>query len=238
MTELNQGLQRLHEALLQLREVTDQLERGPRQVRAREQLVAKAQEQLAAQREALKRAKADADRKALELRSNEAKMADLQRKLNAASSNREYEVIRGHLEADTVANSVLEDEILEALEVVDRLQIALADADAHAERARHERDQWAEKVAGAEAGLRAQAEQLKSAVQSAERVLTGDAAVQYRRLRDAYGADALAAVDGKVCTHCYVAIPPQTRVTLNSGVLTFCNCGRLLYVPTGSSKRE
>jgi predicted nucleic acid-binding Zn-ribbon protein len=237
MTELNQGLQRLHEALLQLREVTEQLERGPRQVRAREQLVAKTSEQLAAKREALKRAKADADRKALELKSNEVKIADLQRKLNAASSNREYDLLRGHLEADSVANSVLEDEILEALEVVDRLQMELAEAEAHAERARRERDQWAEKVAGAEAGLRAQAEQLKSAVLAAERVLTGDAAVQYRRLHDAYGADALAAVDGKVCTHCHVAIPPQARVALNSGGLMFCNCGRLLYVPTGSANR-
>ena len=61
-----------------------------------------------------------ADGKSLQLKSNEAKNLDLTAKLNAASSNKEYEIISSQIEADKMANSVLEDEILEALDKVDQ----------------------------------------------------------------------------------------------------------------------
>ncbi|MGD9857802.1 MAG: zinc ribbon domain-containing protein, partial [Planctomycetaceae bacterium] len=153
--------------------------------------------------------------------------------LNAASSNREYDIIRGHMEADTVAKSVLEDEILDALEAVDRMQIEVAGAEKRAADARREKERCAQQVSLAEGGLRAQAEQLSSQVREAEKVLSGDTAIQYRRLVEAYGADALAAVDGRICTNCYTAITPQNRVALNSGQIKFCECGRLLYLASG-----
>lgn len=234
MSTMNEGLQRLHELLLQLRDVNEQLERGPRQVKAREQLVLKAEEQLQARRDALKQARAATDRKSLELKTNEAKLADLQARLNAASSNREYDIIRGHMEADTVANSVLEDEILEALEAVDRMQIEVAEAEKRAADARLEKERCAREVADAEGGLRARAEELAALVREAEQVLSGETAAQYRRLIEACGADALAAVDGRICTNCYTAITPQKRVALNSGQTVFCQCGRLLYLPGGA----
>ncbi len=230
MTAMNDGLHRLHQLLQQLRDVETQLDRGPRQVRARERLVVKAEQSLEEKREALKQAKATTDRKGLDLKTNEAKIAELQTKLNVSTSNREYDLIRGHMEADTVANSVLEDEILEALETVDRMQIEVGQADQQAQDALAEKERCAEQVAAAEGGLRAQADELASQIREAEKVLSGDVAVQYRRLVEAYGADALASVDGKICTNCYVAITPQMRVELNSGNLKFCECGRLLYL--------
>ncbi len=229
MTGTNDGLHRLHQLLQQLRDVETQLDRGPRQIQARERLVVKAEELLEEKREALKQAKAKTDRKSLDLKTNEAKMAELQTKLNVSSSNREYDLIRGHMEADTVANSVLEDEILEALELVDRMQIEVGQADQQAKDALAEKERCAEQVTAAESGLRAQAEELSSQVREAEKVLSGDVALQYRRLLEAYGADALASVDGRICTNCYVAITPQARVELNSGKIKFCECGRLLY---------
>lgn len=236
MTGINAGLQQLHNLLKQLRDVNEQIERGPRQVKAREQLVLKAEEQVQEKRAALKEARAHTDRKSLELKSNEAKIADLRAKLNAASTNREYDVIRGHIEADTVANSVLEDEILEALEAVDRLQAEVGEAEQRASKAVLEKERIAEQVAAAEAPLRSQAEALAAKIREAEKILTGEVAVKYRRLVEAHGADALAAVEGHVCTNCYVSLTPQTRVALNSEKVMFCNCGRLLYLPaeTGS----
>ncbi len=234
MTDMNAGLRKLHALLTQLGEVRDELARGPRQVKAREALVEKAEVELETKREALKQAKASADRKALDLKTNEAKIADLQAKLNAASSNKEFDVIKGQIDADTVANSVLEDEILEVLETVDRLQIATGEGEQHVVLTREERDKRAQAVAAAESGLQSQVKELEAQVKEAEKILSGDAAANYRRLVEAHGADALAAVDGTICTNCYVAITPQMRVGLNSGKLIFCNCSRLLFVPVES----
>ncbi len=234
MTDINTGLRKLHGLLTQLGEVREELARGPRQVKARETLMQKAEAELETKREALKQAKASADRKSLDLKTNESKIAGLQAKLNAASSNREFDIIKGQIDADTVANSVLEDEILEALETVDRLQIAVGEGDLQVKQTRAERDKRAKEVADAQGGLNARASELEAQVKEAEKILGGDAATNYRRLVAAHGADALAAVNGNICTNCYVAITPQMKVALNSGKVIFCNCSRLLFVPAVS----
>ena len=61
--------------------------------------------------------------------------------------------------------------------------------------------------------------------------LTGEARLKYNRLVATYSADALAQVDGKICTSCYTSVTPQQKVLLNSGQIVFCSCGRLLYLP-------
>ncbi len=75
-----------------------------------------------------------ADQKQLQLKSSEDKVKDLRRKLNAAASNREYQALLEQIAADEMANSVLADEILEALEKIDAFQKNLAEADAAAGR--------------------------------------------------------------------------------------------------------
>ena len=58
------------------------------------------------------------DKKQLQLKTGEDKVKDLRRKLNAATSNREYQALLEQIAADEMANSVLADEILEALETI------------------------------------------------------------------------------------------------------------------------
>ena len=71
-----------------------------------------------------------ADQKQLQLKAGEEKIKDLKRKLNAAASNREYQILKEQIAADEMANSVLEDEILEALEKIDQFQAKIAEAEA------------------------------------------------------------------------------------------------------------
>ena len=67
----------LHRLHLALKEVQQQLARGPRQIRAREQLANQAEEAVAAGREELKSLRAAGERKSLELKTNEAKIEEL-----------------------------------------------------------------------------------------------------------------------------------------------------------------
>src|SRR5436190_2251669 len=120
MSATGAGLKQLHELHLQLREVQSQLEAGPRQIAARRQFQDKKQADLEVRRQKLKQLKMTADQKNLQLKSNETKIADLRAKQNTVTSNREYDILRGQIDADLMAKSVLEDEILEALEAVDR----------------------------------------------------------------------------------------------------------------------
>lgn len=233
MSTMAAQLDELHRLLLALQEVRDQLERGPRQIQARSQLALQAQKELEDQQALLKQLRASADRKSLDLKSHEAKLADLRSKLNAASSNREYDIIRGQIDADTVAKSVLEDEILEILEKIDRTQAAIAGGGEKVKKTEADKEKFREQFDAAAGNLRERAAALDAQIRGAESGLTGDLLDRYRRLVEAHGAAALAQVQGGVCNNCYVNVTPQAKVQLNSGRVLFCgSCGRMLYLPS------
>ncbi|MGH7199984.1 MAG: zinc ribbon domain-containing protein, partial [Planctomycetaceae bacterium] len=224
------GLKRLHELHLRLEEVQRQLDRGPKQIAARERAIAQKQEELRARQEQLKSLKLTAQQKSSQHAGNEAKLAELRSKLNAAASNREYDIIRSHVEADSMANSVLEDEILEVLEKIDQLQQAIKQTEAACAAAREDAERVRTDVAIHEPDRRAQAEQLQSQLHAAQRTLPDQVVPAYRRLVQAHGASALAGVENRACTSCFAIVPSQQLIEINMGKIVFCrSCGRLLY---------
>ncbi len=225
------GLAELHRLLLASKEVQEQMERGPRQLKIRQQAIVQKQTDLDAQRAKLKTLRMSADQRSLQLKTNEAKIGDLRVKLNQASSNREFDIIRAQMEADTVANSVLEDEILDALEKVDVAHLAIKKLEEELARVKSEESRVASEIATAQPGFQSQLAELHKAVANAEGRLPENVIVQYRRLAQAYGAAALAEVDGNTCNSCYVSLPPQMVVQVREGQVLFCKtCGRLLYM--------
>jgi predicted nucleic acid-binding Zn-ribbon protein len=233
MAQRTNGVKELHRLHLQLREVQEQLERGPRQLRARQQITLQKQTDLENARQALKSAKIAVDQKNLQLKSCENKLGELKGKLNGATSNREYDALRKEIDADEMAKSVLEDEIIAALEKVDAAQIAIKKVELDFAAAQAEEKRFGAEQGASEAPLRNRLTELETAVTAAETCLPPDAATMYRRLVQKHGADALAQVDGNICSACYVALPPQLMVQLNAGQIIFCKtCGRLVY-PAG-----
>lgn len=231
MAAVTNMLSDLHKLHLQLREVFERLERGPRHLKVRQQMVAQKQTEVEAQREKLKKLKVAADQSGLQLKTNESKIADLKGKLNAASSNREFDIIKSQIEADTVANSVLEDEILDLLEKVDLAKVAVGKLEQELAAAEAEKTRLTTEFASIEGDLRTQVSQFEAAIAGAEVALPEDIKVVYRRLVQAHGSGAFAEVDGSVCTSCYVQMTPQMLMELRSGKLMQCRtCGRLLYV--------
>ena len=230
MSSISAGMKQLHNLRIKLREISDQLEKGPRQIAARKQQIDKKKEELETQRNKLKQMKVAADQKNLQLKSSEGRIYDLSGKLNAAANNREYEALRSQIAADTMAKSVLEDEILEALEKVDAAQIEVKKAELDIAAIENEMQTLVAEVNAKEAGLKDEAAALQIQVSEAEKILPPDIVPQYRRLVQAYGADALAPVVNKSCSECYVSLTAQLFLELRAGSVKFCTCGRLMYV--------
>lgn len=224
------GLFILHDLHLQLASVQDELNRGPRMIKAKENLLAKRQAELDAIKAQHTERRKMADQKNLQLKTNEAKLADLRMKLNMCNSNREFDILKGQIAADEMANSVLEDEILDSMEQVDKIKVQIGEAEKVVAAAKDEIGKATAQVAAAEAGQKEKAEKLKLAVAEAETVLPAEVMLVYRRLVGAFGADALAAVDKGVCTACYVSLSPQQAVEVRTGKITFCHCGKLIYM--------
>ncbi|MFN7769901.1 MAG: zinc ribbon domain-containing protein [Planctomycetaceae bacterium] len=223
-------LPELHRLHLAIQEVQEEIDRGPRQLRARSNTTASRLAELEAQRQKQKQLKMLADQKSLQLKTNEAKLEDLKGKLNQAASNREFDIIKGQIEADKVANSVLEDEILETLDKVDKVQAELKKLESDVAIAQAEEKKFASEVDQRRPSLEARLGSLREELQQAETYLPEEIRAAYQRLVQAHGASALSPVENATCTSCYVRLTPQNAVSIESGTIMFCRtCGRLLY---------
>lgn len=229
MTPTNTGLKEIHDLREQLEEQTHLLQQGPLQITARQSSIHAKRAELDARRLKLKQLKVSSEQKSLQLKSNEDRIRDLEAKLHAVSSNREYDALRTQIAADKMANSVLEDEIIEALEGIDAMQLEVNQVDAGIVKIEQELTTFTAVVKERDAGLRQQIEELTAKVGDVESVLPAEVIPNYQRLVAAYGAKALAPVKGRSCGSCYIGLTPQTVVELKGGAIKFCTCGRLMY---------
>ena len=227
------GLKRLHELHIRLQELQQQLEHGPRQVKARQQIVAAKQARSTRSRPNSSKPACWPTRRTCSSKPTKARSPQLEAKLNQATSNREFDIIRSQIDADTMANSVLEDEILEVLEKVDQLQQKIKQAE--------------EEVAPG--GRRSPPRRPGGRDDGPEAAIPGDGdgsgasrgrENSPRRPRWKCIADscrptepvALATVEDNSCTACIEILSANSLVELNTGKFMFCrSCGRLLYRP-------
>ncbi len=229
MTPTNTGLKEIHDIRAQLEVLTAQIEMGPRQIAAREKLIGTKKAEFEVRQGKLKQQKVAAEQKSLQLKSTEGKIHDLEGKLNVITTNREYDALRTQIAADKMANSVLEDEIIEALEAIDVMQLELKKFEQELGTVEAEVAVFTAAVRQREPDLRQQIDKLQSRVGDVESLLPPEIAPGYRRLVNAYGARALSPVVSRSCGECFVGLTSQTLVELKSGKFKFCTCGRLMY---------
>lgn len=222
-------LHRIHQRLADLR---DRLDRGPKQVKVRENGVAQLEAKLAEVREKAKQTQMGVDRKQLDLKAGEQKVLDLKVKLNGANSNREYQAFLEQIAAAEMAGSVLADEILEGLERIDQNSLAVKEAEANLASGKQELEKAKKAVEESASVIHADIAQLEVELAEAERALPGEVKPDYERVVRSKGADSLSAVDDDVCTGCGQQITLNMQNELRLSRLIFCkSCGRLLYLP-------
>jgi predicted nucleic acid-binding Zn-ribbon protein len=229
-------LQELHRFHHQLTDLKGRLTRGPKLVQIAQQTVQHNEQALEKAKATYKRTRMDSDERQLRLKQREAKIADLQRKLNEAKSNAEFKAFRDQIAAEKQANSVLEDEIFEKLELLDTLKAEVALAEKHLAKAREEAEKTQRRVESQQAGLQADVERLTAELAVAEQNLPADFREDYRRIVRHRGEEALAPVDGESCGGCYTVLSAQMMNLLYLKRPVFCSsCGCLLYLPEDRS---
>lgn len=225
------NLKALHHLYLRLHDVQQKLERGPKRIKLKEEFALQQDENLNSAQEQVVQLKKQVQQKNSDLQSNESKILDLKAKLNTASSNKEFDIIKGQIQADEMANSVLEDEILEFMDKIDAAEVEVQERVSKKEAAHEAAKKAAQEFEAARDSLDEEIKECNAAISDAEHIIPDNVKVQFERLVRSHGAGALAIVAGKYCSSCNVLISPQLRVELNSGRLVFCkSCGRLLYL--------
>ncbi|MFM8494309.1 MAG: zinc ribbon domain-containing protein [Planctomycetia bacterium] len=227
------ALRTLHRLHRQMADLRDQLAAGPRQIAARTKQLTAAEAAHAAALDEIKKAKMAVDQKQLQLRSAESKILDLEGKLNACKTNREYQTLRDQIAADKMATKVLEDEILEGLERVDAVKKQQAPAEAEIAAVKKQLAETKAKVDGETARLEAEVARIRADLDAAEGELPADSREVYHRIVKSKGADAMAPVEGSSCGGCFQQLTGNMLAELSMGRVVPCRgCGCLLYLPT------
>jgi len=226
------SLRELHRIHSQLADLRGRLERGPHAIRVRQKNVETLQDALDTAHESVKQTRMMADKKQLDLKSSEERIVDWNAKLNTASSNKEYQTLQEQIAAAEMANSVLADEILEALERVDELSAEATQAQQHLQAGQAELARVTKQVEDNTDALRGDIERLEGELLLAEKSLPGDFMGDYRRIINSKGAEGMAPSEEGVCTGCGQQITLNMQNDLAMSRPVFCKaCGCLLYVP-------
>lgn len=225
-------LRTLHRIHRQLNDLRERQERGPKQIRAAEAGVKYREDELSRFRDELKTMRKNADARQLQLKTNEAKIKDLRTKLNTAASNREYQILKEQIAADEMANSVLEDEIIEAFEKIDAFGPNIAEAEAALTTMREKAAQVHAEVDRQLPLITGDVERLEAELKKAEAELPPLVRDSYQRIVRGRGEDALAEVADGVCGGCNQQVPLNVQAEIRLLHPMFCRtCGRLLYLP-------
>jgi hypothetical protein len=225
------ALRELHRIHQQLADLRDRVERGPKQIRAHDANVTNFKARLEESRTRVQQTQMAIDRKQLDLKAGEQKIVDLKVKLNAASTNKEYQTLMEQIAAAEMAGSVLADEILEALEKMDTLTAAVKEAESMVAAGSQELEKTRKAVGESAASTRAEIARLEEQLSQAEAALPGGFKSDYRRIVRGKGAQGLAAVEDGVCGGCeqQITLNMQNELMLSRPV--FCkSCGCLLYL--------
>jgi predicted nucleic acid-binding Zn-ribbon protein len=226
-SELLELLHRIHRQLADLR---DRQERGPRQVKAREANVAKLQAEMGAAQDAVKQTKLTIDRKQLDLKANEQRIADWKVKLNSCNSNKEYQTMTDQIAAAEMAGSVLADEILEAMEKADQLEATVGEAKTRLDAGKNDLAKFRDNVASEGQLIAGDIARLDAELAEAEKRLPAEFREDYRRVIRGKGADGMAKMEAGVCEGCGRQVTLNQQNHLMMGKQVFCtSCGRLLY---------
>ena len=236
MTVTADALRQLHRIHRQLSDLRGRLNLGPRQVQAASANLTRLKACVEQAKVELTKTRVHADDKQLQLRQREDRIKDLQSKLNTCGSNREYQALKEQIAADEQANSVLSDEILEALERIDVQQARLAETEKSLQTATGECEKLKQRVESEKAGLESELERVQNELSEAEAALPADLRHDYQRITRVRGEEALAQVEGETCGACYQILSPQTMNELKLSKPVFCkSCGAVLYLPEDCS---
>jgi predicted nucleic acid-binding Zn-ribbon protein len=224
-------LRELHRIHIQLGDLRERRDRGPKQIKAHELNVAKFDAEVTRLKNEQKTSRMAADQKQLQLKSGEGKLLDLRVKLNQAKSNREYQALKDQIAADEMAGSVLQDEILEALEKIEESKKVVAEAEQKLAKAKEEMARVQQSVRDQQGLIEGDYKRLEAELVESEKRLPADLRDTYQRMIRGKGADGMAQIEGEHCGGCYQTVTANTMNALLMDKVVFCQvCGRLLYL--------
>lgn len=231
-SDLSIALSKLHALLLQLAEAEAAFSDGPRSIMVAEKQVAQMEQQIEDQKAKIKQTRKTADELNLKLKTKESELQKFEGQLNTATSNKEFDIVKGQIANVRTEQGDIETAAFEAMEEIDSTQAALKNLETELKNRRQAAVTIKAEIEAGKPALEATLENLKAQIEVAEKVIPpGEGLSAYRRLRIANGPGALAGIEDDFCDGCNCKVTNQDLVRIRTGEFMRCReCNRGLYV--------
>jgi uncharacterized protein len=225
-------LREIHRLRRFARDLQEQIERGPKQLKAQQAKVARHE---AAQREAqetLKKLKVQVHDQETTLKTTHTQITKHKGQLNAAASKKEYDALAHEIAAEQARFTQMEEEILAGMADIEERTAQLPELERNVQMAREEYKKFEAGAGERHATLVQQLNETTARLKVVEQEIPADVRTNYNRIVGGMGADAFAAVVAQNCTACNTAITAQQYTELLMHNFMACkSCGRMLYLP-------
>lgn len=220
-------------------ELQEQMDRLPRQQKARQDNIARVEEIHHQAQEAIKHLKVEMHSKEVTLKTTHGQIAKHQKQLNEAGSKKEYEALQHEINDAKATARRLEEEILDGMAQSEEQSARLPELEQAVKLAKAELTQFEAGMRERLAALQTQADDARRQLQELEANIPANHRAMYERIVTAKGHDALSTVQGQSCSACHTEITAQQHNELLQEQFVACkSCGRILYLPAAAEPDE
>ena len=203
----------------------------PQELSEDRQRVVRAEEGVEGVHRKIKALRMDVDRRELDVKKFDEEIAKLTVALNQTRSNSEYGVVRDQVERQKEKRGETEEDVLEILMELDRVQAVKAEEEKRLESTKgsfgRKEAQMNELLESLESQLRELRERREGLIDGVDPEHLG----LYERVLNRRRNFAIARVEGQICQGCHMRLTPQNVNLLMQAMFVQCsNCTRLLYL--------
>jgi predicted nucleic acid-binding Zn-ribbon protein len=214
------------------RDLQEQLDRFPRQLKAQQARVVRQEEHYKEAQEKLKHLKVVIHEKEVSLKTAHSQIKKYEKQQDDIHDKKEFDALKAQIATAQENCRRLEDEILEAMSELEERTAALPGEAKTVEQVKADFAAWETTTQERRGQQEAQMKETQAKLKEAEVEVPSEVRVQYQRMVNAMGPDALAAVQDRSCSACRTEITAQMYNDLQQEHFVACKaCGRILYLP-------
>jgi hypothetical protein len=213
------------------RDLQEQLERGPRLLKAQQAKVTRQETLLREEQDAIKRLKVTTHEKEVSLKTTHNQIAKYQKQLAGAESKKEYDALQNEIAVAIAQTRQLEDDVLAALTEGEEKTAKIPELEKAVRQAKEEAATFEKGTAERTATLAAHLAETQAKLKEVEATVPADIRTLYNRIVTAMGPDGFASVQDRTCTACHTGLTAQTYTDVQQNTFVVCkSCGRILYL--------
>jgi predicted nucleic acid-binding Zn-ribbon protein len=221
------------------RDLQEQFDRGPRQLKAQHAKVARQETLLHEEQDLIKKLKVATHEKEVSLKTAHSQIAKYQKQLSEAAAKKEYDALQNEIAVAQERTRQLEDEILTAITESEERTARVPELEKAVRQAKDEAAAFEKGTAERNADLSARLAEAQGRLKEVEAGVPADVRGQYNRIVTAMGADGFASVQNRTCAACHTGLTAQQYTDLQQDLFVLCkSCGRILYMPEAAKPPE